>query len=45
MEKRTIFTAALIAAIVGFFSALYLGFGVPVPEKGVSLQSTLPVGS
>ena len=45
MDRKTIFTAALIAAIVGFFSALYLGFGVPVPEKGVSLQPTLPVGS
>jgi len=45
MERKTIFTAALIAAIVGFFSALYLGFGVPVPEKGVSLQPTLPMGS
>ncbi len=45
MERKTIFTAALIAAIVGFFCALYLGFRVPLPEKGISLQPTLPVGS
>lgn len=45
MDRKIIFTAALIAAVVGFFSALYMGFGVSVPETGVSLQPTLPVGS
>jgi hypothetical protein len=32
MDRKTIFTAALIAAIVGFFCALYFGLGVAVTE-------------
>jgi hypothetical protein len=45
MDRNIAYKAALVAAIAGFFSALYMGFGVSLPVKGVSIQPTLPVAS
>jgi hypothetical protein len=39
--QKTTFQAAAIAAMVAFVSALVMGFGVPVPVEGISLQPSM----
>ena len=44
MERKTVFQAAAWAALVASICVLVMGFGVPVPEPGMSLQPSQPSG-
>ena len=45
MGQKTIFQAAMLAAIVAFVCAILLGFVFTAPEPGMTLQSSMNVGS
>ncbi len=42
MVRKTVFNASTVAALAAFVCAIVMGFGVPVPEPGVSLQPSVP---
>lgn len=44
MDRKTVFQAAFIAALVAFICALTMDFGIRVSESGVSLQPSQPTG-
>lgn len=45
MEKKTIFQAAALAAVLAFVSVVVMGFGVAVPESVTTLQPSMATGS
>jgi len=42
MERKTVLYASTVAALAAFVCAIVMGFGVPVPGPGVSLQPSVP---
>src|SRR3972149_6190880 len=45
VDRKTIFYAAAFAAVVAFACTLVMGFVIPSPEPGMSLQPSMNVGS
>lgn len=45
MSNKLVLKTAFLGAVIAFFSALYMGFGIPVPEKGMVLQPSYPIYS
>jgi uncharacterized membrane protein len=45
MTERIVYQAAIVAAMVALAAALFMAFGVPVPEAGIDLQPSLSFGS